>query len=128
MLLRGEQTGAVLSVVESTMPAGTTGPPLHRHGFDEAFYVLDGELRLVLDDELMTAGAGDVVFAPRNAPHTLANHSDRPARFLIAFTPPGFEREFARRIARRAGTEPPNWATGPIPEVITLGPPIAAGR
>lgn len=33
-----------ISVIVSLMPAGAGGPPLHKHDFDEAFYVLDGEL------------------------------------------------------------------------------------
>jgi quercetin dioxygenase-like cupin family protein len=128
VLLRGEETGGVISLVERTLPARSAGPPLHRHDFDETFYVIDGELRVQVRDQLITARAGEVAFAPRDVAHTLANHSDQAARFLIAFTPTGFEREFARRAAARAGTEPPAWATGPIPEVTTLGPPIATDR
>jgi quercetin dioxygenase-like cupin family protein len=128
VLLRGEETSGAVSVVESTMPAGSTGPPLHRHGFDETFYVIDGQLRFQVRDELITARAGELAFAPRDVAHTLANHSDQAARFLIAFTPTGFEREFARRAAARAGTPPPDWATQPIPEVTPLGPPIATDR
>jgi hypothetical protein len=45
VLLRSEQSGDRVSVIESTMPAGATGPPLHTHAFDEAFYVLEGELK-----------------------------------------------------------------------------------
>jgi hypothetical protein len=39
-------------------------------------------------------------------------------------TPAGFEREFARRAARRDGVEPPEWAQQPIPEVTVVGPRI----
>ena len=44
VLLRSEQSGGRVSVIESVMPDGAAGPALHRHAFDEAFYVLDGEL------------------------------------------------------------------------------------
>jgi hypothetical protein len=61
------------------------------------------------------------VFAPRGVPHTFANLGDVPARQLIACTPAGFERHFARLAAKRKGVEPPDWAMQPIP-----GPPITA--
>jgi quercetin dioxygenase-like cupin family protein len=125
VLLHGEQSDRVLAVAESTMPAGAAGPPLHSHAFDEAFYVLDGELTFQLDEELITACAGELVFAPRGVPHTLANQSAAPARVLLVFTPAGFEREIARRAAREARSEPPPWALQPIPQVTYLGPPIA---
>lgn len=126
VLLHGDTTGGAVALVENAMPAGAAGPPLHRHGFDEAFYLVDGALRCRLGDDLVDVGAGELVFAPRDVPHTFTNHTDRPARFLIVLTPAGFEREFARRAARRAGTAPPGWATQPVPEVTVLGPPVGA--
>ncbi len=125
VLLRSEQSRGRVSVIESTMPPGAAGPPLHSHEFDETFYVLEGELTFQLGDELVVAGAGDLAFAPGGIPHTLTNRSSTPARFLIVCTPARFEREFARRAAAMAGSEPPAWATQPIPEVTVLGPPIS---
>jgi quercetin dioxygenase-like cupin family protein len=123
VLVRGEENGGRVGVVESRMPPGP-GPPLHRHDFDEAFYVLEGELTFSLDGTLITCGANEVAFAPGGVPHTLANHGDTAARFLIVFTPAGFEREFARRAARNEGVEPPEWALQEVPEVTRLGPPL----
>ena len=125
VLLRGEHSESAIALVESTMPAGAPGPPLHSHAFDEAFYVLDGELTFQLGDEQTTAEAGELVFAHRGVPHTVANLTDAPARYLLVLTPAGFEREFARRAAKEAGVEPPEWAQQPIPEVTYLGPRIA---
>ena len=127
VLLRAEEGAGRVSVVESTMPAGAAGPPLHRHAFDEAFYVLEGELTFQLGDELHRVGPGGLAFAPGGLTHGFANRGRRPARFLIVFTPAGFEREFARRAAARAGVDPPEWATQPIPEVTVVGPPIGGG-
>jgi quercetin dioxygenase-like cupin family protein len=124
VLLRSEQSGGQVAIVESTMPPGAKGPPLHTHDFDEAFYVLDGELTFQLGDELITARQGELAFALRGVPHTLANRSSAPARFLIVFTPAGFERMFARRAAEQAGLEPPEWALQPIPDVVRVGPRI----
>jgi mannose-6-phosphate isomerase-like protein (cupin superfamily) len=124
VLLRSEQTGGAVSVVESTVPGDFAGPFLHTHDFDETFYVLDGELTFQLADELITVGRGEVAFAPRGVAHTYANLSGAPARQLIVCTPAGFERYFARMIAERAGEEPPDWALRPIPDVTRVGPRI----
>jgi quercetin dioxygenase-like cupin family protein len=124
VLLHGEESGGAVAIVENTMPAAAPGPPLHSHAFDEAFYVLDGELTFQLDDQLTTAHPGELIFAPRGVPHTLANLTDSPARYLLVLTPPRFERELARRAANQAGVKPPDWALQPIPEVTYLGAKI----
>ena len=41
-----------------------------------------------------------MAFAPRNVPHTFANQSDQPARYVLVCTPAGFERYFARMAAK----------------------------
>src|SRR3954452_6255820 len=56
------------SILESLAPRGD-GPPLHvHHDEDEAFHVLDGELRLRVGDEQLTLGAGETALAPRGVP------------------------------------------------------------
>jgi len=125
VLLRSEQTDGVISAVENTVPAGWDGPPLHRHDFDETFYVLDGALTFQVEDTLYTAGPGALAFAPGGVPHTLANRGAGPARYLLLCTPAGFERYFARMAAQTAGVEPPEWALQPTPPVEHLGPQIA---
>jgi quercetin dioxygenase-like cupin family protein len=126
VLLRSEQTGSHVSVTEIVVPAHTAGPPLHTHDFDEAFYLLEGELIFQVDDALVTKGAGELAFAPRSEAHALANHTDAPARYLLVCTPAGFERHWARTAAEAAGVEPPTWALQPIPEVTVVGPQIAS--
>jgi quercetin dioxygenase-like cupin family protein len=121
VLLRSEQSDGRVAVVELM---GGARPPLHRHDFDEAFYVLEGELTFQLGDDLSTRGAGELAFAPGGVPHTYANVSGAPARVLLVITPAGFERYFDRIAARISGNEPPPQAAKPIPEVVTLGPPI----
>ncbi len=126
VLLRSEETGGHVSVTEIVVPPQSAGPPLHTHGFDEAFYVLEGELIFQVEGALVTKGAGELSFAPRGAAHTLANHSDAPARYVLVCPPAGFERHWARIAAEAARVEPPRWAQQPIPEVTVVGPQIAA--
>jgi hypothetical protein len=88
--------------------------------------VLEGELIFQVDDALVSKGASELSFAPRNLAHALANHRDVPARYVLVCTPAGFERHWARVVAAAAGVEPPQWALQPIPEVTVVGPQIAA--
>lgn len=125
VLVRSEQSSGRIGVIESVMPPNAAGPPLHTHDFDEAFYVLDGELTFHLDGKLIIAvGARQLAFAPGGQPHTFANRGTAAARFLIACTPAGFEREFARRAARNEGVDPPEWALQEVPPVTRVGPRI----
>ena len=110
VLLRSEETDGVVSMIEVASSGERPGPPFHKHDFDEAFYVLEGELTFRLRDVVFTRGPGELAFAPRNVPHTYANLSGRPARTLIVCTPAGFERMFDK--------------SGPFPEVVKLGPPL----
>ena len=114
--------------MDNTVGAGAQGPPLHHHDFDEAFYVLDGELTFQLGDELLTRRAGELAFAPRGAVHAFANPSGADARMLLICTPAGFERYFDRMAAKDAGVEPPPEALEPWPEVVKVGPPIGGRR
>jgi len=126
VLLRSEETGGHLSVTEIVVLPRSAGPPLHTHDFDEVFCMLEGELIFQVAGALVTKGAGELSFAARNVPHTLANHGDVPARYLLVCRPAGFERHWARMAAADAGVDPPQWALQPIPEVTVVGPQIAA--
>src|ERR671935_102287 len=125
VLLRSEESGGHVAIVEL---GGGGRPPLHRHDFDETFYVLEGELTFRLDEQVFTRRAGELAFAPRGVAHTYANLSGVPARALLVITPAGFERYFDGIAARITGTEPPPEAAGPIPEVVTVGPPLGDER
>ena len=125
VLLRSEQTDGELAIVENAVDEQFGGPPLHHHDFDEAFYVLEGELTFEVAGERLTAAAGEAAFAPRGVTHTLANLSGAPARYMLICTPAGFERYFDRIAAEQAGVEPPAQASGPIPETTVVGPLIS---
>ena len=124
VLLRSEQSDGHVSVIENVVPAHAKGPHLHTHDFDEAFYMLEGELTFQVEDQLITMGQGDLAFAPRGVPHTFTNRTDAPARYVLVCTPAGFERYFARMAAEQEGVDPPSWALQPIPDVTRVGPQI----
>src|SRR5437764_1202826 len=82
-VVRGSETVGHVTVSELVVPRHTAGRALHTHDFDEAFHLLEGELIFQVAEALVTNGAGELSFAPRNRPRALANHSDAPARYLL---------------------------------------------
>jgi quercetin dioxygenase-like cupin family protein len=107
--LRAEATGGRLGLIENVIPAGFAGLPLHVHpSFDEAFFVLDGELTFRIGDDVLAAERGALAYAPGDVPHTFAELKGRPARVLIWVTPAGHERYFEVMAAEmnRAGGQP----------------------
>lgn len=124
VILRGEDSAGEVAIMDNAIGAGAAGPPLHRHGFDEAFYVLEGELTFQLGEEVFTRSEGELAFAPRETPHTFANFSGAEARVLIVCTPAGFERYFDWLAARAAGEDVPAEPPRDWPEVVRVGPQI----
>jgi len=125
--VRGEQTGGRMTALENTVPPGE-GPPLHTHDAeDEAWYILEGELRFSLDGVTASAPAGSFVFVPRGVPHCFRNVGDRPARLLVVFTPSGMERFFDRIAALGDGPVDPAAfrEIGGDVGMDVLGPPLA---
>lgn len=80
------QTGGVVSVLETQEPPGF-GPPLHmHHDCAEAFYVLEGEYVMQLDDDWVVCGPGAFVFIPQGVPHAFQT-GDVPSRKLNFYFP-----------------------------------------
>jgi Cupin domain len=77
-------------------------PPLHvHHAEDEAFYVLEGELRIRAGGDDIRIGAGEAAFAATGVPHTYRVESPDGARWLTITTGGDFER-FMRALSRPA--------------------------
>jgi quercetin dioxygenase-like cupin family protein len=95
-IVRGEQSHGALAALEAVNAPGE-GPPLHFHTReDETVYVLEGEFRWKLGDELSVTGPGAFVFIPRGLPHTFQVIGEQPGRLLITFAPAGMEGFFDR--------------------------------
>jgi mannose-6-phosphate isomerase-like protein (cupin superfamily) len=57
--------------------------PRHHHEEDEAWYVLDGVLRVQAGDEELVVPAGGAAVVPGGTPHTFWNPDPAPARYLL---------------------------------------------
>ena len=73
------------------------GPHIHRQHVD-SFYMLEGELELMVDGETVHAHAGDLVHAPPNVVHAFKNSSDGRVRFLNLHTPGMRFDEYIRKM------------------------------
>jgi quercetin dioxygenase-like cupin family protein len=98
-----EDTHGAYTLRERAIAANQPPVRLHIHRqMEEAFYVLEGEMAFCVGDDTVTVGAGSFVFVPRGVIHTFSNPTDRPARCLFFFSPPGFERYFEELAALRS--------------------------
>jgi mannose-6-phosphate isomerase-like protein (cupin superfamily) len=78
-----------IAFCELTVPAQFAGPPAHiHHGFDEAIFVLNGELTMTHGrSDPQPAPAGTLILAPRGVRHTFANPTDEAVRVLGVWSP-----------------------------------------
>jgi quercetin dioxygenase-like cupin family protein len=110
VLLSGEQTGGRFAMLDMLIPPGG-GPPRHRHDFEECFRVLEGSLEVhVRDLPPVRLEAGESANIPANAPHSLRNPAQAPARLLCTVAPSGLEKffaEFGDPVPTRTSPSPP---------------------
>ena len=76
-------------MVEDTLKPGFDLPRHHHKKMTEVFYILEGELTLIFDDETVVATAGTTVNVPPNVWHEAK--SENGANMLTLFSPAGFE-------------------------------------
>ena len=81
-----ELTGGHFSLIEQVIPVGFESP-WHMHTTeDESFYVLEGQMSVILEDGRRLLQAGDFAFGPRNIPHGFRIEGHQPARILLMTT------------------------------------------
>src|SRR5436190_9922285 len=60
---------------------------LHDHTFEEAYFILSGEVEATLDGRTYRAAAGDVLWTGVGCVHAFANVGREPVRWLETFSP-----------------------------------------
>jgi len=94
MLVTGKESNNVFFQFEAFVPEGG-GPPPHIHSReDETFYVISGNLEILLGDKTHLAKAGDFVYIPRGTVHRFKNIGKEMAVQLVTFSPAGVEKFF----------------------------------
>ena len=96
MLCESSETGGAWSLFEEEVPLGM-GPSPHRHDWDEAYYILDGEIDFQIDGQPVRSSRGDFNYLPRNTVHGFKGASAEGARVLI-FAAPAHGSEFFHEL------------------------------
>src|SRR5437773_2039713 len=99
------ETGGVVSVLEAEEPSGF-GPPIHvHHDCAEAFYVLEGEYIMFLEDREVVCPAGSFIFIPRGIRHgfRVGNVPSRKLNFYFPASMVGYFDDLAAALRRDRG-------------------------
>jgi mannose-6-phosphate isomerase-like protein (cupin superfamily) len=126
----GRQSHGLVTVLEGVVRSG--GPPLHVHvAEDEVVIVLEGYLDYQVGEERGELAAGGLLWLPRQVPHTIANLTDAPCRFITVITPSGIEdffrgqRDFLAGLAPGSSPDRAGFAAVPGAEQRpVVGPPL----
>jgi quercetin dioxygenase-like cupin family protein len=92
---------ALFSVIT---PPGSAVPPHVHDRYDEALYLLDGELQLQLGEDAFILAPGHFVHVPRSTVHSVRTLGEGPARWL-SWSLPGLAEAFYAEVdeAQRSG-------------------------
>jgi mannose-6-phosphate isomerase-like protein (cupin superfamily) len=93
LLSVGGDTADLSSAEEIIVPPGFDGPPPHFHErTNHSWYVIEGELRLTVEEVSYDLTPGGFVYVPVGSSHTFANQTSSPAAMVEFTTPGGFDR------------------------------------
>lgn len=88
LLADGSTTDGAISANRTLLGDGVTGPPPHYHASSaEIFFVLDGSLRALAGDRVVTLDKGDFLVVPKLMPHAFAAPAGATADLLVVFAP-----------------------------------------
>jgi quercetin dioxygenase-like cupin family protein len=121
--LSGTETGGEYCLLEVSLASGISVPRHTHTREDEGFYILSGELEVIVGEETFILKAGDTFMAPRDIPHQLRNSGSTENHYLLIFSPSGFE-DFLKETAVPA----PDNAVAPTERQLRVDDPSIAIR
>lgn len=89
--LSGIDTAGAYCLLEVSLAPGMAVPRHTHTREDEAYFVLAGELEVIVGDKAFALKPGDTLLAPRDIPHELRNSGNLTNHYLLVFSPSGFE-------------------------------------
>ena len=76
------ETAENFSLAEVVLPQGACSESHYHPVIEEAYYILAGQARMIVDDEERTLDVGDSVMIPPGAKHQIFNDKADDLRFL----------------------------------------------
>jgi mannose-6-phosphate isomerase-like protein (cupin superfamily) len=90
------------SLAEEVLPVGSKVGRHHHVETEEVYYILQGNGRMTVGDEVREVEAGDAIFIPRMHTHTLENTGQTPMTLLLVCGPAySYEDHHAERAVNR---------------------------
>jgi mannose-6-phosphate isomerase-like protein (cupin superfamily) len=119
----GKDTGWAYTLVEArTQPKGQSLPKIH-HREDTTYYVLEGELEFMVEDNLSVVSAGYLLYVGKGTRHTYKNVGTGPARHLEMITPAGIEKFFEEVSVPALDTSsPPPFEEEDLDRILSIAP------
>ncbi|MGL5925684.1 cupin domain-containing protein [Chroococcidiopsis sp.] len=119
LLATGKETGGQFSLIEVLSPLGA-GVPLHINAdVDETFFIKEGELTFQLEDKIVIASAGSLVYLPRCRAFSYVNSGMTTAKFLSFITPGGKLENFFPEAGQLV-TEPSAPIAPPSQDIVRI--------
>ncbi|TMU54479.1 cupin domain-containing protein [Flagellimonas algicola] len=100
--LASKHTQGELCFVEDTLKPGFYLPRHHHKIMTEVFYILEGEVEFVFDDETIMAKAGDTITAPPHVWH--AAKCEKGGKMLTIFKNGRFD-EYLERLSQMSDSD-----------------------
>jgi quercetin dioxygenase-like cupin family protein len=117
-LATGAQTNNQFSLMFIEVHKGNEPPPHTHRNEDENYYILEGQIRFWVGDDVFDAKAGDFIHLPKNIPHRFELQSEC-VKELMWMTPAGLEKWFWDNSVPAASMQPlPLMKEQPPAEVI----------
>jgi len=99
LLISSEETGGMYELMKFVVPPGGGPPPHIHHNEEECFYLVEGEIDVLIGEQTIHAQPGAYIHLPREVSHAFRNVSDKTASFLCWVMPgnlAGFFNAFKR--------------------------------
>jgi mannose-6-phosphate isomerase-like protein (cupin superfamily) len=118
-----DDTSGTFTLVEAVTPPGGGPLPHIHHREDKTFYVLEGDLEFMVEDDILKVSAGSWLVVPRGTLHTYKNTGTQPARYLGVLTPAGIERFFEEvSVPAMDRTSPPPFDQEDLDRLLAVAP------
>ena len=89
------ETGRAYSVSEWWLEPNSKGPDAHTNDEDHVWYVIEGTMSVLIDEEWIDAPKGSFVLVPSGVKHNFENRSKERAGILNFNSSAGFEDDMA---------------------------------